>query len=375
MSSRFNIFLSILIIALAITLVYAVATLSRPPADTKYIQNIRSLSKDTAKKSGETKQDAAEYEVKLAPVGESALTGRLKQTYQTFNNCGPATLSMVLGFYNMNASQKELGDEMRPYQVSNGDNDDKSINLKEFAYWAKTYGLNAVTRPNGDIELLKKLTSNGIPVVVKSWLKTNDDIGHFRIIRGFNDKERVVIQDDSYFGPDKRIDYFDFLSMWQAFNYQYAIIYNESNKDVVETIIGSEIDEKLAWKSTLERAKRESGLDNKNPYPLFNISVSYYYLGDLANSALSYENVKDRLPKRMLWYQTEPVLAYQKLGRYDDALKLIENILNNGNRAFSELYQIRGEIYLKQGKNEQAQKEFDLAVYYNKNFKKVNGIE
>ncbi len=340
----------------------------RPEVETKFIQNIRSQSPETADKPTVTS-------VNLAPVGYSALTGKLKQTYQTFNNCGPATLSMVLGFYNVSASQKELGDKMRPYQVSNGDNDDKGIQFKEFVFWAKTYGVNALTRSNGDIELLKKFSSNGIPVIVKSWLKTNDDIGHFRIIRGFNEKEKVVIQDDSYFGPDKKIGYFDFLTMWQAFNYQYAIVYNDANKDIVEAIIGLELNEKTAWENTLERAKKESLLDVKNPYPIFNMSVSYYYLEDFNSSILSFESVKDKLPKRMLWYQIEPIYAYQKLGRYDDALKLISMILSNGNRAFSELYQIRGEIYLAQGKIAEAQKEFDLAVYYNKNFKMVNGID
>jgi predicted negative regulator of RcsB-dependent stress response len=37
-------------------------------------------------------------------------------------------------------------------------------------------------------------------------------------------------------------------------------------------------------------------------------------------------------------------------------------------RAFSELYQIRGEIYLEKGNKEAARREFELALKYNKNF-------
>jgi tetratricopeptide (TPR) repeat protein len=70
----------------------------------------------------------------------------------------------------------------------------------------------------------------------------------------------------------------------------------------------------------------------------------------------------------MLWYQIEPILAYQKLGKHDRVFEIIDNILNNGNKAFSELYQIKGEIYLEQGEADSARNEFETALKYNKNY-------
>ncbi len=32
-----------------------------------------------------------------------------KHVYQTFNNCGPASLSMALSYYSINISQEDLG--------------------------------------------------------------------------------------------------------------------------------------------------------------------------------------------------------------------------------------------------------------------------
>jgi len=110
---------------------------------------------------------------------------------------------MMLSWYGRDVSQKELGDAMRPYQVPSGDNDDKTIFTYEFVEWAKKYGLESIGRVNGDIELLKTFTANGIPVVVKTWLHVDDDIGHFRIVRGFDERKQVIIQDDSYEGDDK----------------------------------------------------------------------------------------------------------------------------------------------------------------------------
>ena len=37
-------------------------------------------------------------------------------------------------------------------------------------------------------------------------------------------------------------------------------------------------------------------------------------------------------------------------------------------RAYTELYQIRGEIYLAQGNKEKAREQFELAIEYNQNF-------
>ena len=69
----------------------------------------------------------------------------------------------------------------------------------------------------------------------------------------------------------------------------------------------------------------------------------------------------------MLWYQIEPILAYNKLGEEEKVLEITSAILNNHNRAFSELYQLRGRIYMKRGDLDTARGEFEKALYYNKN--------
>jgi tetratricopeptide (TPR) repeat protein len=234
--------------------------------------------------------------------------------------------------------------------------------------WAKNYGFESLERVNGDIDLLKTFTANGIPVVVKTWLKVNDDIGHFRIVRGFDENKKTIIQDDSYHGPNKRISYFDFLSMWQPFNYNYMIVFTEKERGLVEAIIGEEMNESIAWENALKRSEKESQLDQENVYPLFNMSTAYYHLSEHQKSIEAFEKVESRLSRRMLWYQIEPIRAYQTLENYQRVFEITDNIFENGNRAFSELYQIRGEIYLARGEFEKAREQFEMAVFYNQNF-------
>lgn len=369
--------------AIVIALFYKIN--QNPPLDTKFVQNVRDNEQNTnnltPKTEGESSTSGSELipdlkvksnSVNLKEPGEYAQLINNYHVYQSFNNCGPATLSMAMAWYGVKVSQEELAKNMRPFQHPKGDNDDKTIFTYEFVNWANEYGLEAIGRVNGDIELLKKFISNGIPVVVKTWLKPNEDIGHFRFVTGYDENKQIIVQDDSYEGPNKKIGYFDFLTMWQAFNYSYVVVYTSDLKDKVESVIGEEIDEKVAWENALRRAGEENLKDENNPYPHFNISTASYHLVDYERSVKEYEKVENVLPRRMLWYQIEPIKAYQELKSYDKVFEIIEKILENGNRSFSELYMIRGEIYLEQGLKDKAKEQFELALKYNTNMEEAS---
>ena len=207
--------------------------------------------------------------------------------------------------------------------------------------------------------------------MVKTWLKQGEDIGHFRFINGYDEEKQIIYFDDSYDGPNEKMKYYDFLSLWQPFNYSYIVLYQKSSEQVIKQIIGEDWDEKISYQNAFLRAEKESEKDSTNIYPLFNISTTSYNLGNYEKSVEAYEEVQDRFPRRMLWYQIEPIKSYFELKDYDKVFEITGNILENGNRAFSELYFIRGEIYLAQGLDEKAKEQFDLAIKYNENFKEA----
>ena len=300
--------------------------------------------------------------------GQRVLLNGTRVSYQTFNNCGPANLSMILSYYGINKSQSELADTLRPYRNPNGDNDDKTVFATEFVAAVESFGLKALYRPNGSIQLIKLMLANRIPVVVKTLLKTTEDSAHFRVVRGFDEEKQVIIVDDSYFGPNKKISYYDFLTMWQPFNYLYIPVYQKDKQVVVEAIIGQEIDEEVAFWRAINRAQKEIEKDGENVWPKFNLSNSYYHVSQPEKCVEEFEKIESQLPRRALWYQIEPILAYQELGNYDRALSIIDRVLADDNQAFSELYQIRGEIYLQQDKEDAARIQFEQALKYNNNY-------
>lgn len=287
--------------------------------------------------------------------------------FQSFNNCGPAALSMALSYYGINKSQSELGNDLRPYQVASGDNDDKSVTLSELAEKSKEYDLIPYHRPNGDIEKIKQFITYDIPVITRTWLKETDDIGHYRVVRGFDDTTGELIQDDSLQGRNLRYKYSDFDKIWQKFNYEYLVLIPEEKKKIAEAILGEEADENKSWAKAVQNARAQLSQNPDDVDARFNLSVALYHVGDYKSAVEEFEKVENRLSFRTLWYQIEPIKAYYQLGNYTKVFEITDKILNNHNRAYSEVYIIRGDIYKKQGNLEAARSEYEKAVFYNRN--------
>jgi len=308
---------------------------------------------------------------------QPAITKLLNNDYhvfQTFNNCGPAALSMALSYYGVNKSQAELGFELRPYQNPNGDNDDKSVTLEELAEKSKEYGFIPYHRPNGNIDLIKLFITYDIPIIARTWTKVNEDIGHYRIIKGFNEETRKIIQDDSLQGKNLRYSYGDFNSIWKKFNYEYLALVPFDKVEIAEQILGEDADERTAWQKAVLVAQKELEQSPNDIYVRFNLSVTLYNVGDYQRSVEEFEKVENALPFRTLWYQIKPIQAYYELGNYDRVFQITNRVLNNYNRAFSELYIIRGNIYKNRGNIDAARSEFQKAVFYNTNLKPAQAV-
>lgn len=310
-----------------------------------------------------TPEDAGAFQIpqsKIIPGGTHA--------FQTFNNCGPASLSMALSLYGINVSQTELGNDLRPYQNKKGDNDDKSVTLEEIAEKSKEFGFIPYHRPNGNMRIIKAFIANDVPVITRTWLNTTDDIGHFRVIKGYDSSTNELIQDDSYEGKNLRFTYDNFNALWKDFNFEYLVLIPNDKITLVEQILNDEIDPQVAWENAVKRLNAQLENSPNDTYARFNLAIALYEIGEYEASIQEFEKIETKLSSRTLWYQIEPILAYYETGNYDRVFEITENILKSGNRAFSELYYIRGQIYLHKNQTDLAKAEFEKAIVYNKNY-------
>jgi tetratricopeptide (TPR) repeat protein len=307
----------------------------------------------------------------LAPLPPSKLLNNDYHIFQSFNNCGPAALSMALSYYDIRVSQGELGQSLRPYQNALGDNDDKSVTLAELATKAKEYNLVPFHRPNGTPEILKYFLAHDMPVITRTWLKTDDDIGHYRVVKGYDDTRQEFVQDDSLQGKNIHYPYEEFNELWEKFNFEYLVLVPEDKVETIRAVLGENADEQKSWQNAVDAINARLANNPDNIYERFNLSVALYHTGEYEKSIEEFEKVESRLPFRTLWYQIEPILSYYETGNYERVLSITERILNNQNRAFSELYVLRGKIYQEQGLTDAARNEYQNAVLYNGNLKEA----
>ena len=310
----------------------------------------------------------------IPPIPSQKILPTDYHIFQTFNNCGPAALSMALRFYGVNVSQEELGQALRPYQIPGGDNDDKSVTLQEMAEKSKEYGLIPYHRPMGNPDLVTQFIANDMSVIARTWTKPNEDIGHYRVIKGYDETAGIFIQDDSLQNKNLQYTYTDFNEIWKKFNFEYLVLVPKEKKEIAKTILGKNTNSKVAWQNAVENSLQELSDNPNDTYAGLNLSVAYYNTGEFQKSIEQFEKVENLLPFRTLWYRIEPIQAYYELGNYDRVFQITERVLNFYNRAFSELYILRGKIYQKQGKIEEARTEFQKAVLYNSNLKEAQDL-
>lgn len=304
----------------------------------------------------------------INPPASKVLPGSY-HVFQSFNNCGPAAMSMALSYYGIMESQEKLGRDLRPYQNPQGDNDDKSVTLEELAAKSEEYNLTPYHRPNGNIDLIRHFISYDIPVITRTLLNTNEDIGHYRVIKGYDDQTGEIIQDDSLQGANLRYSYDSFDLLWKQFNYEYLVLVPPGKEMIAESILGDDLSYESAWTRAVARSKDMLAQDPTSLYDRFNLSVALHNTGAYGEAVEEFEKIENSLPLRTLWYQIEPIEAYFELGNYEKVFALTDRIINNYNRAFSELYILRGRAYELQGNHDAANTEFEKAILYNANMK------
>jgi tetratricopeptide (TPR) repeat protein len=298
------------------------------------------------------------------------LTG-LTHMWQTWNNCGPATLAMYLSHFGLRVGQGEVAASIRPNK------EDKNVSPDELAAFARARGLHATARVNGNPDRLRELLAIGLPVLVETWHepKPNDGMGHYRLLTGYDEAEQVWLAFDSYdaagIDPKKpyagiRIPYDELDYLWAVFNRPYVVIYTEAVADQVKTILGDDFDDEVMWQRALSSAQREVQRDPSTAFSWFNIGSDLTALGRYEEAAKAYDTARHLgLPWRMFWYQFGPFKAYYQVGRYEEVVGLANATLRTA-KYVEELFYWRGLAQLAQVKTDEARVSFGRALEMNR---------
>ena len=304
-----------------------------------------------------------------AAATQVALRG-VRHEWQTWNNCGPATLSFQLSYFGSTLRQEDIRRALRPNK------EDKNVNLAEMAAFAESQGLRALLRTHGDADRMRLFLSNGLPVLIETWLEPhpNDGMGHYRLLTGYDDAAQMWIVYDSYVsnGLKKgdpyqgiRLPYAEMEALWRIFNHTYLLVYRAEQTPLVMAILGADADAATARPRGLAQAQAAVEAQPQDAFAWFNLGSDLTALEQFAPAAAAYDRARQvGLPWRMLWYQFGPFAAYFEVGRYQEVLALTEATLKTTTDV-EELYYWRGRALAALGDGEGARQAFARAVALN----------
>lgn len=266
-----------------------------------------------------------------------------------FNNCAPATITMMLNFAGWTGKREEVSEAVKPFAK------DKNVMPYELVDYVNTLGtVHAETRVGGTPELLKRLVSSGYPVMVERGVYLRDLtgkvswMGHYQVVYGYDDAQSTWQVKDSFEqgGSTFTVSYEDLTRGWRSFNYAFIVVYPPEKDAEVKALLGPYADDAVANQLAAQLASDESvALDGQDQFfALFNRGSALVRLQDYAGAALVYDQAFTRYadlpseerPWRMLWYQTGPYYAYYWTGRYYDVLNLADNTISAASEPFLE---------------------------------------
>ena len=195
---------------------------------------------------------AAERFLSVRPAARRADID-MSHVWQSLNNCGPASVTMLLSSLGVRASQEDARIALRGTNVLRG------MGTANVDPWVSAeFGLHAFSRNNGTSALLKTLITNGFAPMVTQWLDDRSRTAHWRAVRGYDDDQGVFYASDPMRGAAVPLSYDWFADNWMPFQYRYLVIYRPEDEELLRAIVGEvwfDVPSRFAY---LARAKSEA---------------------------------------------------------------------------------------------------------------------
>ncbi len=302
---------------------------------------------------------------------------------QKFNNCGPANLTITLGYHGIDVDQLDVGAAIKPNY------DDRNVSPGELVdYVNKETPMQARYFVGGSVELLKQLIAAGFPVIVEKGLYPNaweGWMGHYLTVIGYDEAAQEFISLDTFLGPwdnsGRRDSYESVDEFWQMFNHTFILVYPPEEEAEVLALLPPELNDPVTmWQATAVSNQTLTASQPDNPYTWFNLGSSLTHLAQLtddttlyASAAAAFDQARTiGLPWRMLWYQFEPYEAYLANGRIDDVFTLSDAILSTeGGQNVEETHLYRSYAYAAQGNQAAAATALATALDLNPNLQLI----
>ena len=348
------------------------------PAETTALAETRATLEAVATADGRATEAAfalaRELEASATPVAAPTaldLPGRveipgLAHTWQKWNNCGPSSIAMALSAYGLQVDQLAAASELKP------DREDTNVSPEELAEYARRMGLRARAGVGGDLDLVRGLLRAGVPVLAEQWIgvEGRGEMGHYRVLSGYDDPARELIAQDSYYGANQRFDYDAFETMWRPFLGAYVIAWRPEQDAAVRTLLGEAEDSDVMWRRAL--AAQQAWVDREpgSAWAWFALGEALAQTGDHAGAVAAFDRARGiGLPFRAFWYQFGYYRSLFEIGDYARVVALAdETLAPMKGENLEESHYWKGRALEGLGKHEDARASYRRALEFNPRF-------
>jgi tetratricopeptide (TPR) repeat protein len=242
----------------------------------------------------------------------------------------------ALSYYGVKLTQAECGKALRPNQGTNdaSNTGDKHVTGEEVVNYIRGKGFKTLMVEDGSLDKLRALLSAGVPVITQQWLKDGDEIGHYRTARGYDLNSNVIIFNDSMAdGPKTVVSNTLQDHLWKGYDRRYFPVYTTKQEAAVLAILGDDADQSSNLSRALADAQKYTTTNPSDMDGWRNLGYLDYASGDCKSALNVWEQhltkmlvPNDKGPyNHFLWYQLWPIQCYNKVGNYQQVIKIAPN--------------------------------------------------
>ncbi len=307
------------------------------------------------------------------PLPPAVFLEPMAHWFQGWNQCAEVSSAMALSYFGIKVDPNSVSAVLRPNKDWKGF---KNVESPYIVDYLRSQGVQAQAFEGGSVDRIKRLVAAGVPVIVGQWQNRTDHagVGHWRVVRGYDDAKGIFLLNDSMIGAAVPMTYAEFDDLWPLYDYVYIPLWNDRLAPAVQQVMGAEMDPKVNVARAIAYMQSRIKEQPTNAELYFGLGGAYFKAGDNQKAVEMYRKAKsmgvlNRTPWA-LWYQSWPVTAMVNLGLDDEALQLAQETIKSAG-VYALMRYERGRVFEKRGDFASAKREYQLALTDNKNLKEA----
>ncbi|MBK6768861.1 MAG: C39 family peptidase [Ardenticatenales bacterium] len=307
-----------------------------------------------------------------APVQASALDASsvllsgVSHTWQKWNNCGPSAVVMAMSPLGVDVDQLVAAASIKP------DREDTNVAPDELAAYVAQHGLRARVRYGAERGRLRALLRAGVPVIVEHWVSVEGrgEMGHYRVLVGYDDGPAEFIAVDSYYGANRRYGYDAVDAMGRPFLGAYVAVFRPEQAAAVDDALAGDAVDGVMWARVGADVESYAAANVADPWAHFALGEWRARQGMAEGAVAAFDEARAiGLPFRAFWYQFGYARALFDRGAYDALVAQADATIETMKGENLEEWHVwRGRALAALGRTGEARAAFERAIAFHPGF-------